>query len=151
MFFQWLWPILPRAGGQGRAGCPTHSGKYSVPISKRVIAHFSMTGQRSFVHGHARRLYNGTQAVVEIGGPRPCAHLPKDDKMPGPKRGPGPLSKSDVTHLQPRFEICPKRVGQTCISPSVTCRTATVCPIPSKTGYCPFQNGPFARLFYQIS
>ena len=81
--------------------CPSQNGHY--PFSMTVKGHSSAAAQDG--------LHNGTQAVVQIGGPGPCAHLPKDDKVPVPKRGPGPLSKSDVTHLQARFGICPKRVG----------------------------------------
>jgi hypothetical protein len=97
--------------------CPSQNGSLPV-VQRRGKGHLSAATQDG--------LHNGTQAVVQIGGPRPCAHLPKDDKLLVPKRGPGPFSKSNVTHLQARFAICPKWVGQTCICPSVKCRTATI-------------------------
>jgi hypothetical protein len=97
--------------------CPSQNGSSPV-FQQRAEGHLSAAAQDG--------LHNGTQAVAQIGWPQPYAHLPNDDKMPVPKRCPGPLSKSNLTHLQARFGICPKRVGQTCVCPSVKRRTATI-------------------------
>jgi hypothetical protein len=125
-FFQRERPILLRAGGQGRAGGPTHSGKHTVPISNRVFTRFSKTGQRPFVRGHARSAAKWHTGRHSNGQARLCDHLSQDDKLRGLERGLDPLSKSDVTHLYAGFGFCPKRVGQSCISPSVKLRTATI-------------------------
>jgi hypothetical protein len=115
MFFQWAQPILVRAGGQGHAGGATQSEKYLMPLYKRVITCFQRRAKGRLSAAAHGGLHNGTQAVTQTGRPQRCAHLPKDDKRPVSKRDPGPFPKSDMNHLQARFEICPNRAGQTCI------------------------------------